>query len=313
VLGLVAALGAFAGALTWRLGLLVFADQGEEAAETLVLQHRRLGNAPQPVEGPIGHAAAFIADLQSPIGEVHDLDSLTDRRLGVLGRLDHKEDVVVLERQGLRQGPLRAPGEGLIEPIPWRHGPMESCDSCCQERNAGLVKMTLSRTNLDEPRTSMSARGRTLPVTSRQEAALGRQPMGVRTSVVGRSEDGQTAKMEANELAQSVATEIEEFEIPLQPRPGQLGVQLPPEWFVAGLAAMRAALVAPYRLEALDYDTTPGAVLRRSVWIVADDRDGTLLAYDPMPNGDYALIWRLENGDAISNIRGDAVGCFLSR
>jgi len=44
--GLVPPLGAFASALTWRLGLLVLADQGEEAAEALVLQDRRLRDAP---------------------------------------------------------------------------------------------------------------------------------------------------------------------------------------------------------------------------------------------------------------------------
>lgn len=72
--GLVPALGAFAGALTGRLGLLVLADQGKEAAEPLVLQHRRLGDTPKPVKGSIGHAAALVADLQPAIGEVHDLN-----------------------------------------------------------------------------------------------------------------------------------------------------------------------------------------------------------------------------------------------
>ena len=71
--GLVAALRAFACALTWRLGFLALADQGEEAAEPLVLQHRRLGDAQQLVEGPVGHAPALVTDLQAPIGEVHDL------------------------------------------------------------------------------------------------------------------------------------------------------------------------------------------------------------------------------------------------
>jgi hypothetical protein len=84
--------------LTGRLGLLVLTDQSEEAAEALVLQHGRLGDAPQPVEGPVGHAPALVPDLQSPVREVHDLDPLADRRLRELGRIDHEEDVVVLER-----------------------------------------------------------------------------------------------------------------------------------------------------------------------------------------------------------------------
>jgi len=119
--------------------------------------------------------------------------------------------------------------------------------------------------------------------------------------------------MEAYELARRVVAEIEKYEVPLEPAPGQLGSQLPPEWFEAGLADMRAALVAPYQLEASDHDITPGAVILRSVWIVGDDNRGTLLAYDPTPGGDYVLLWRANSGHAVSNIRGDAVGCFLAR
>src|SRR6202008_5029672 len=64
--GLIAPLGAFAGAHAGRLGLLALADQGEKAAEALVLQHGRLGDAPQLVEGPVGHAPVLVADLQAP-------------------------------------------------------------------------------------------------------------------------------------------------------------------------------------------------------------------------------------------------------
>ena len=119
--------------------------------------------------------------------------------------------------------------------------------------------------------------------------------------------------MEAYEIARRVAAEIEEYEVSLEPAPGQLGSQLPPEWFEAGLADMRAALVAPYPLEALDYDVSPGAVVTRSVWIVAGDTGGILLAYDPTPEGDYVLLWPSNSSHAVSNIRGDAVGCFLAR
>ena len=57
--GLIPPLGAFAGPFTWRLGLLVLADQGEEAPKPFVLQDGCLSDAPQPVEGAVGHAAAF--------------------------------------------------------------------------------------------------------------------------------------------------------------------------------------------------------------------------------------------------------------
>ncbi|MDB5429461.1 MAG: hypothetical protein JWP35_577 [Caulobacter sp.] len=117
---------------------------------------------------------------------------------------------------------------------------------------------------------------------------------------------------DANQLAQNVLREIDAFRPP--PRhPKQLGVALPPEWFEAGVAEMREALVPPYPLQVLDYDSQPGAVIEREVWIVADDGDSTLLAFDPGPFNDFALIWRHEKGPALSNIRGDAVGCFLSR
>src|SRR5579859_971135 len=125
VLGLVAPLRALAGAHAGRLGLLALADQGEEAAEALVLEHGRLGDASQLVECAVGHAAALVADFQPAIGEVHDLDPPADRSLGELGRFDQEEDVVVLECQGLRQRPLGAPGEGLVQPIYRLHGPMQ--------------------------------------------------------------------------------------------------------------------------------------------------------------------------------------------
>ncbi|HEY1929225.1 MAG TPA: hypothetical protein VGG92_17315 [Caulobacteraceae bacterium] len=116
----------------------------------------------------------------------------------------------------------------------------------------------------------------------------------------------------ATELARLVAAEVENFQIP-EPHPLQLGSPLSPEWFEAGLAEMRQALVPPFQLDAKDYDTAPDTVLTRTVWIVADDTNGTLLAYDPTSEGDFALVWRHPDQDALSNIRGDAVGCFLSR
>ncbi len=77
--------------------MLALTDQGEEAAKALVLEHRCLRDAPQLVKGAVGHAPAPVTDLQATIGEVNDLDSLADRGLSELGRLDHEEDVVVLK------------------------------------------------------------------------------------------------------------------------------------------------------------------------------------------------------------------------
>ena len=46
--------------------------------------------------------------------------------------------------------------------------------------------------------------------------------------------------------------------------------------------------------------------------MIAQDAD-TPLAYDPDPEGDFVLIFRDAPQPALSNIRGDAVGCFMSR
>jgi hypothetical protein len=125
VFGLIASLRASASAHAGRLGLLALADQGEEAAEALVLEHGGLGDAPELIEGAVGHAAALVANLQAAVGEVDDLDTPADRGLAELGRLDDEEDVVVLERQGLRQRPLGAPGEGFVQPISQLHRPVQ--------------------------------------------------------------------------------------------------------------------------------------------------------------------------------------------
>ena len=117
--------------------------------------------------------------------------------------------------------------------------------------------------------------------------------------------------MDFQQLACQVRNEIESYVVPA-PHPDQLGTPLPPEWYEAGLREMRAALVEPYNQEVADHHTRPGEVLTRTVAIVADDGDQTLLAYDPNPEGDFVLVWRPANEKGISNIRGDAVGCFLS-
>jgi len=118
--------------------------------------------------------------------------------------------------------------------------------------------------------------------------------------------------VDLKKLTHRLTKEIGEYVVPLS-HPRQLGTPLPSEWFEAGLAEMRAAVVEPYLLDVSDHYIHPGEVLSRTVTIVADDAGFTSLAFDPNPDGDFALVWRLENEIALSNIRGDAVGCFLSR
>ncbi|QUD90560.1 hypothetical protein [Phenylobacterium montanum] len=118
--------------------------------------------------------------------------------------------------------------------------------------------------------------------------------------------------IDAIKVAQIVQREIEAYRVPA-PHPQQLGVPLPPEWFLEQLAAMRKAVVSPYQLNVTDHWSDPEKQITRTVWIVADDHDGTLLAYDPSPDGDFVLVWCHADQDALANIRGDAVGCFQSR
>jgi hypothetical protein len=118
----------------------------------------------------------------------------------------------------------------------------------------------------------------------------------------------------AAHIAQEVRNEIDSFVVP-EPHPGQLGEPLPPEWFRQQLDEMRAALVDPYSATIDGDGRFPGSIARsvpREVTIVAED-DDMLLAYDPDPDGDFALIFKTAAGFGVSPIRGTAVDCFMSR
>lgn len=112
------------------------------------------------------------------------------------------------------------------------------------------------------------------------------------------------------EVAQIVRDEIKEFIVP-QWHPEQIGSALPPEWFAEQLDEMRAALIEPYFV---DVDGDGGRPERGPfrVAIVAED-DCILLAYDPDPDGDFALIFKTASGFGLSPIRGTAVECFMAR
>jgi hypothetical protein len=115
--------------------------------------------------------------------------------------------------------------------------------------------------------------------------------------------------VDAVSLAELVRREMEGFEV-REPHPLQLGSPLPPASYAEQLAEMKSALVEPYRIEMPDgRRVSDGA---RPVWVVAEDAD-TLLAYDPDPEGDFVLIFRDAPEPALSPVRGDAVGCFMSR
>ena len=120
-------------------------------------------------------------------------------------------------------------------------------------------------------------------------------------------------------LAEEVREELDAFVTP-SPNPAALGTPLPPEWYAMELAAMRKSLVPPYWIQMRDLDPSLGRLVILNVVVVADDGDGTLVAYDPQNQGEFVLAQRGADPDAergvgivSCGVRGDVVGCFLSR
>jgi hypothetical protein len=109
-------------------------------------------------------------------------------------------------------------------------------------------------------------------------------------------------------IAERVRRDVEGY-LPPDPNPQQLGTPLSQDWFDKELTEMRSLLLSePYFLEV---PAEHSDELRRVV-IVAED-EWALLAWDPDPEGDFVLIFRSAPKPGLSNIRGDAVGCFLAR
>ena len=84
----------------------------------------------------------------------------------------------------------------------------------------------------------------------------------------------------------------------------------------AGLAQMQDCLVDPYWIPVEIRDTfrqiqgeTPA---RRRCAVVADDRKGTFLLFDPTEDS-FVLAQRSATGLVTFGVTGDAVGCFLAR
>ena len=116
------------------------------------------------------------------------------------------------------------------------------------------------------------------------------------------------------DISQLVVTEIEAFVVPAS-HPEQIGEVLPGHWFAQQLEEMSTALVEPYLVEIDGDGRFPGSIPKpvpRQVFIVAED-DDIFLAYDPDPDGDFALIFKSAPGFGVSPIRGQAVDCFMSR
>lgn len=121
-------------------------------------------------------------------------------------------------------------------------------------------------------------------------------------------------------LADDVVAAINAFSIPGSHPPAALGAPLPPEWYETSLAEMRTALVSPYWIEMRDIDPKSKALVILKVAVVADDGDGSLIGFDPNGQGEFVLALRDTDPDSARGIdvvscgvRGDSVGCFLSR
>ncbi|MFI5089497.1 MAG: hypothetical protein ACHP7P_05525 [Terriglobales bacterium] len=97
---------------------------------------------------------------------------------------------------------------------------------------------------------------------------------------------------------------------------GAIGNPLSDEAVAKGLAEMRASLVEPYKVEVALRDTFEQVGMeqppRRDCAVVADDRRGMLLLFDPVED-EFVLAQRVDTGLSTFGVRGDAVGCFLAR
>lgn len=120
-------------------------------------------------------------------------------------------------------------------------------------------------------------------------------------------------------LANDVSEELAACVVP--PRdPAAVGSPLADEWYATELAAMRSSLVQPYWTKIRDIDPGSQSLVILDVAVVADDAEGYLVAFDPLADGEFVLALRDPDPDRARGVevvscgvRGDAVGCFLSR
>ncbi len=121
--------------------------------------------------------------------------------------------------------------------------------------------------------------------------------------------------MDAAHLEQLVQREIAEYRYEVHD--GLIGNPLSPEKVQRYLDDLRHSLVRP-RLQQIELrDTinqidTPNPIIAEC-WVVADDRNGYLVCFDPDAN-EFMLAAQFDNGHlATINVRGDLVGVFMSR
>jgi hypothetical protein len=120
-----------------------------------------------------------------------------------------------------------------------------------------------------------------------------------------------------SDLLRKVQVELDAYEVP-EPHPEVIGSPLPLSWFTGRLAKMRTALVMPRAAKIRDCVKGIGELFIVDVVIVADDGQGTIIAYDPQADT-FVLATtdpdpdQIRGVDAVScGIRGSAVDCFLA-
>src|SRR3954469_22052201 len=118
---------------------LLLADNGENGAEPLILDNLGLRDLPQLVEGAVRQLDTFVADRQPAIGIIEHALPLADRRLGLIGRHENENYLVVLQGQRPRERALFLPGKSILQIILVAQRPVQVLAICWRLGEAGVV------------------------------------------------------------------------------------------------------------------------------------------------------------------------------
>jgi hypothetical protein len=113
-------------------------------------------------------------------------------------------------------------------------------------------------------------------------------------------------------IGENLRKELDTFQAPVHPK-GTIGGPLDSEWIVQAIEELKGSLVAPYMSSVSVNEYEQADSSPRDVVIVADFGAGWLLAYDPDPDGDYDMVRQVNGRMFLYQLRGDAVGSYLSR
>lgn len=108
-------------------------------------------------------------------------------------------------------------------------------------------------------------------------------------------------------LAAEVLEALESYQAPSSPD-HRFGSARDASWIKANLTLMRQALVHPHPTTITDDFGN-----KRQAIAVVDDKAGSMIVYDPIDEGDFALALGDADLSVLAGPRGDPVGCFLAR